>query len=49
MAFPLPNEYNEAIQNLRSTMSDDEIRQGEAAVSAPGLAHAVLRQLRRCL
>ena len=37
MAFPLPNEYNEAIQNLRSTMSDDEIRQGEAAVNALGL------------
>ncbi len=37
MPFPQPNEYNEAIQNLRSTISDTELRQGEAAVNPLGL------------
>jgi hypothetical protein len=37
MPFPQPNEYNEAIQNLRSTVSDAELRQGEAAVNAMGV------------
>ncbi len=37
MAFPQPNEYNEAIQNLRSTVSDEELRAGEAAVNALGM------------
>ena len=37
MSFPQPNQYNEAIQNLRSTMSDAELREGEAAVNAMGM------------
>jgi hypothetical protein len=37
MDWPLPQDYNEAIQNPRSTFADPELRQGEAATNALGL------------
>lgn len=37
MTFPRSSQYNEAIQNLRSTMSDVELREGEVAVNARGI------------
>ena len=36
-AWPSAAQYNEAIQNLRVTMGDEELRGGESAVNALGL------------
>jgi WD40 repeat protein len=37
MTWPLPQDYNEAIQNPRSSFSDPELREGEAITNALGL------------
>jgi WD40 repeat protein len=37
MAWPLPQDYNEAIQNPRTTFGDPELREGEAVTNALGL------------
>ena len=36
-AWPSAAQFNEAIQSLRVTMGDEELRGGEAAVNALGL------------
>lgn len=35
--WPTPSLFNEAVQNLSSTMADEELRRGAAAVNASGL------------
>ena len=37
MPFPQPAQYNEAIQNLRTSVSDEELRQGEPHTNALGV------------
>ena len=37
MPWPQTTEYHEAIQNLRTSVSDEELRQGEPALNARGL------------
>src|SRR5437762_13202368 len=37
MAWPLPQDYNEAIQSPVSSFSDPELKQGEATTNAIGL------------
>ena len=37
MAWPTSMQYNEAVQNLRTTMSDPELKGGTAAVNPQGL------------
>jgi len=37
MAWPQPTDYNAAIQNLRSSVSDEELRDGRPALNALGL------------
>jgi hypothetical protein len=37
MSWPQATQYNEAIQNLRSSMGDEELRFGEPAVNALGV------------
>jgi hypothetical protein len=37
MAWPLSQDYNEAIQNPASSFADPELRAGEAATNALGM------------
>ena len=49
MAWPTPNDYDEAAENLRYSMSDEELRGGQAALRRPATAHALGGQLRQRL
>jgi len=37
MPWPTPNDYFEAVQNLRSSVQDEELRAGEPALNRLGL------------
>ncbi len=44
MAWPAPQDYNEALQNLSATLADTELRLGAAALGTLGLPKAVTGQ-----